>query len=179
MKTKKLIFINSIIIFILAFISHFVYDFLQNDIFAIFFPVNESIWEHMKLLMTPYMIDALILYIAFKKLNIVYHNLAFSSLFSACFSIFVYLLIYIPVYLLFGNNLIFDITLLYIVILVSQFIEFYLLKKETSNYTNFSLVFIILIYIAFGYLTYHPFRNFMFYDFKNNKYGVNIYVLGN
>ena len=33
---------------------HFAYDFLgQNDLAGLFFPVNESIWEHMKLVFVP------------------------------------------------------------------------------------------------------------------------------
>lgn len=179
MKTKKFIFINSIIIFSLAAISHFVYEYLPNNFTAIFFPVNESIWEHMKLLYTPFIIDIIILYITFKKLNIVYHNLALSALISSIFSIFVYLIIYLPVFVIFGNNLIFDIILLFLVIIGSQILQLYILKKEASDYTNFSIIMIILIYIIFGFLTYFPPRNFMFYDYSENKYGRNIYVLGN
>ena len=94
-------------------------------------------------------------------------------------SIFVYLIIYLPVFVLFGNNLIFDIILLFLVIIGSQILQLYILKKEASDYTNFSIIMIILIYIIFGFLTYFPPRNFMFYDYSENKYGRNIYVLGN
>lgn len=179
MKKKYFIIINSIIIFFLAFISHFVYEYLKSDMTSIFFPVNESIWEHMKLLFTPFLIDALILYFYFKKSNIVYHNLLFSALFSSLFSIFFYLIIFLPIYVFFKTNVIFDISLLIITIIISQIIQYKILKKEVSLYPNLSLITIIVICIIFGYLTYNPPRNFVFYDTIKNKYGINIYLLTN
>lgn len=180
MKTKKFIILNSIFIFLLATISHFVYSFFPNSFTAIFFPVNESIWEHMKLLYTPYLINLFVIYFFNKKFNIVYHNLIFSYLLSSIFSIFSYLLIYLPIFIYFKPNAFFNIILMIIIIFISQFILVYLSQKKVSNIiTNFSFILIIIIYIIFGYLTYHPIRNYVFYDFNTNKYGINIYSLGN
>ena len=39
---------------------HFLYDFLPNPATALFSPVNESIWEHLKLIYWPYLIAMLI-----------------------------------------------------------------------------------------------------------------------
>ena len=33
-----------------------------------------------------------------------------------------------------------------------------------------------MIYIIFGYLTYKPIENYIFFDDSNSKYGINIYV---
>ena len=39
---------------VLGVLFHFAYDFLgQSDIAGLFFPVNESIWEHLKLVLLP------------------------------------------------------------------------------------------------------------------------------
>lgn len=180
---KKYIFIilNSVIIFILASLSHFIYDIFPNDITAIFFPVNESIWEHMKLLYTPFLIDALIIYIYFTKKGIIFHNLLFSVVVSSIFAIFLYLIIYLPIYVYYKTNLIFDIILLFSVIVISQIINFKIIRKEAKQNINLSFVIIITICISifFGYLTYKPVRNFIFYDFKHQKFGKNIYILGN
>src|SRR5574344_2331370 len=177
MKKYYFIIINSIIIFLLATLSHFIYNFLESDITSIFFPVNESIWEHMKLLFTPFLLDVIIIYFYFKKVNIVYHNLLLGALLSSIFSIIFYLLIYLPIYISFKTNLIFDISLLFITILLSQFLMYYMLNKKINYYCIISLTIIVIIYIIFGFLTYKPFRNFLFYDKKEHKYGVNIYVL--
>ena len=50
MSKKKLMIITTLIAFLLCFPFHFVYDTFPNLITSIFFPINESIWEHMKLL---------------------------------------------------------------------------------------------------------------------------------
>lgn len=38
---------------------HFLYDFLPNPVTALFSPVNESIWEHLKIIFWPYLIAML------------------------------------------------------------------------------------------------------------------------
>ena len=146
---------------------------------SIFFPVNESIFEHMKLFYTSYLIDTLILYLFFLKLPLVYHNFLISGIVSAIFASILYIIIYLPIYFIFGNNLIFDISLLFIVIFISQIIFLKILKKNEIKYNNFALIIIICIYIMFGYLTYNPLHNFLFLDKLHNKYGTNTYILGN
>ena len=46
---KKIKIIGFFIMMCLSFLSHFMYEWCDNFLFSIFFPVNESIWEHMKL----------------------------------------------------------------------------------------------------------------------------------
>ena len=46
----KKIIINSSIIFAMCFIFHFAYQVLPNFITSIISPVNESIYEHFKML---------------------------------------------------------------------------------------------------------------------------------
>ena len=38
---------------------HFLYDFLPNPVTALFSPINESIWEHLKIIYWPYLIAML------------------------------------------------------------------------------------------------------------------------
>ena len=52
MKIKTLKIIMTFVTFLLAFPFHFVYNKLPNFIFSIFFPVNESTWEHLKMIFT-------------------------------------------------------------------------------------------------------------------------------
>ena len=179
MKNLKFYIFNTICIFFLCFISHFIYEIFPNVMTSIFFPVNESIFEHMKLFYTPYLIDTLLLFLFFLKLPLVYHNFLLSGIVSAIFSSILYLIIYLPVYFIFGNNLVFDISLLIIVIFISQILLLKILKKDEIKYNNFVLILIIFIYIMFGYFTYNPLHNFLFLDKKESKYGINTYILGN
>ena len=51
---KLFCILGAIVTIIFGVISHFVYEWSGNNFFAgLFFPVNESTWEHMKLLFFP------------------------------------------------------------------------------------------------------------------------------
>jgi hypothetical protein len=70
MSLKKTRIISTIGIFLLCFLFHFLYHLLPNSISAIFFPVNESIWEHMKLLFSAVVFYGIIDYIILQKFKI-------------------------------------------------------------------------------------------------------------
>ena len=40
---------------------HFVHDFFSNPVVALIAPVNESIWEHLKIIYWPFLVGALVL----------------------------------------------------------------------------------------------------------------------
>ncbi|MDD7025196.1 MAG: DUF6512 family protein, partial [Oscillospiraceae bacterium] len=56
-KLKCYTITGILFVIITGTISHFVYEWSQNNfILGLFFPVNESTWEHMKLLFFPMLI---------------------------------------------------------------------------------------------------------------------------
>ena len=58
---KRFCILGAILAIILGTISHFVYEWSGNNFFVgLFLPVNESTWEHMKLLFFPMLLYALI-----------------------------------------------------------------------------------------------------------------------
>lgn len=58
---KRFCLLGAIFTTIIGTISHFVYDWSgQNFLVGLFFPVNESTWEHMKLIFFPMFAYALI-----------------------------------------------------------------------------------------------------------------------
>ena len=55
--TKKFVLINSILIFLFGFITHNLYNWLPSFI-TVIFPVNESLFEHLKMIfITPVIIS--------------------------------------------------------------------------------------------------------------------------
>ena len=123
MNTKKLKIIMTIIIFLLAFPFHFFYDKFSNFIFSIFFPVNESIWEHMKLLFTSIIFSGVIEYIIIKKKDVKVNNYLLSLFIPAILSIPIYLIIFLPIYYKIGENFIITITIMFITILLVEKIK--------------------------------------------------------
>lgn len=178
MNIKKLKIIMLIVTFFLAFPFHFVYDKLPNFIFSIFFSVNESIWEHMKLLYTTIIFSGIIEYIIIKRKHIEVNNFLLSIFISALLSIPIYLLMFLPIYYRIGENFIVAITIMFITIAISEIISYYILKTDNIRYSNIiSLLFIIFSYIIFGYLTYNPIEIPLFFDPMEEKYGINHFIL--
>ncbi len=178
MTLKKIKIIDIFLIFVLCFLTHFMYSWFPNTLFSIFFPVNESIWEHMKMLFTAIMLITLFDFFAFKKWNIKNSNFLTSSFISSLTSVPIFLIIYMPFYKDTGENMILNITVLFIVICISQIISFRVLTNDHMKHLGYlSLIGIIVCYIIFSVLTYYPPESDIFLDHKENKYGINHYVI--
>ena len=53
-SSKRVMILAAIVVFVLGTLAHFVYDWSgQNSFIGLLTPVNESTWEHMKLLFFP------------------------------------------------------------------------------------------------------------------------------
>lgn len=176
MNLKKIKLIAVIGIFIISIFSHFAYELFPNILFSFFFPINESIWEHMKILFTSTLLYGLIDYLLLKKNNIKYNNFPFQLYFTAFSSIPIYLVIYLPIYKLIGENLIISITLMILVYILEQYISYHILQEKEFKILNIiSVPIIIIIYLGFIYLTYNPPHTYVFFDIINEKYGINEY----
>lgn len=172
MIMKKIKIIGIFIIFIVACISHFAYDLCPNTLFSILFPVNESIWEHMKLIITPIYIYSIIEYFIFKKKNISYNNFLFSHSISIVISIIFFLIMHTTIDVLFKTNMFIDISLLFVTFILSSYISYYIMNKNIHIPKSISIVIIILLYSIFTYFTYYPLKDKIFYDIKNETYGI-------
>lgn len=176
MNLKLIKILDVIFIFCLCLVTHFVYTWVPNTLFSIFFPVNESIWEHLKMIYSAIIVWGFFDFCILKLFKIKFKNFLVNLFISSFFSLITFLLIYMPLFYFFGNSVFLNIVVLIIAIIVSQIISYYVLKAEDYNYLNYiSLIGIIFIYIIFGVLTYYPFKNDLFYDFKYHKYGINTY----
>jgi len=170
---KKIKLIGIFVIFAISFLSHFIYEWLPNNLFSILFPVNESIWEHMKLLVTPVLIFSLIEYVIYKKKDISYNNFILSYSISMIVGIIIYLLIYLPIDYIFGHSAIFAISLLFITFVIIEIISYYIMRYKDIKYSNIiGLLIIVFMYIVFGYLTYNPVQIDLFYDTSKKIYGI-------
>ncbi len=169
---KKLKIIAVFGIFIICFISHFAYDIFPNFIFSILFPVNESIIEHMKIIFTSYLLYGFFEYFFLKKYKP--NNYILQLFLVPLVCIFLYLIIYIPLFNLFFENMFISISLLFIIIVISQIFSYYLLNYKDIKYQKvIGIIGIIVIYILFFYITYYPLNHYLFKDFTNNTYGIN------
>lgn len=170
---KKLKIIGTIIAFIICFPMHFIYSNFPNFITSIFFPVNESIWEHMKILFGSIMFVGIIqkIIIILKKENI--NNICFSNFVGALSSIPIFLLLFLPIYFIIGENMIITIIIMFISIIISQYISYLIINKPDLKLENKTVIFVIIVYIIFTILTYFPLKNDIFIDSTSNTSGIN------
>lgn len=174
MNLKKIKIIGVISIFLFTILFHFLYDLFPITLFSFLFPVNESIWEHMKLLYTGIIIWSIIEYFLLRKFNIKYNNFFYQVFLTAFSSILVYLIIYIPLFSFFGENMFISIFLLIFVIFIEEVFGYFLLSFDNNKYllNRVSIFLLILFYFVFISFTYFPIHNYLFYDFVNHDYGI-------
>lgn len=177
MTLKKIKIVSIFGMFVLCFLTHFLYNWFPNVLFSIFFPVNESIWEHMKMMTSSILIWSILEYFLFKKYRINHNNFYLSLFLEVSLSIIIFLIIYLPIYHFTGSVFILNIVVLFISLYFVNVISYYILNFSPFHKEVLGVVGIILLYIIFGILTYNPPYNYIFFDKVENKYGINIYEL--
>ena len=161
-------------IFLIGFIIHNLYEWCPNIVTLILSPVNESVFEHMKMIYTSYIIWIIIKYFILKKYNIKENNFLLKELLTFLFNIALFLTIYWPIYSKFGENMLVTLTIYLISIIISQILNYFIEFKKDLNVLNIiSLLVIFLIYAFTTYLTYNPPICKFFLDPTNNSYGLN------
>ena len=175
---KKVILINSILTFSLCFLTHFLYDWFPNPIFSIFSPVNESIWEHMKMIYSTILIYGIIEYFVLKIFRTHHNNFLISIFLKSVIAIPIYLAIYLPLYYNFGENMIITFTILILTIILVNYIGYKIQKSDIIKYQKLiSIIGIVAFYVVFGVLTYKTPHNELFFDTMNEKYGIDDYLI--
>lgn len=170
----KLLLISVPFLFILGSILHFAYELSgKNKIIGMVSPVNESIFEHSKLLLIPLMIFWGIGYFFLKdKVNI--DNYFLAMLTSIAVSITTMISFYYTYKEFIGNSyLLVDIFDLLLSFFVGQVIanHFYVYGEGIPFFA--SILITIIIFVSYVYLTFAPFKTPFFYDKKNKIYGIN------
>lgn len=174
MILKKIKIIGVFVIFLLCFLYHFAYDLFPNYIFSIIFPVNESIWEHMKLFYFSIITWSIIEYFIFKKKNIKFNNFIPQVFITSYLSIFIYLILYYVIFSFIKDNFIITILLMFIVIALVEYIGYKILNMDEYNkvFKVISIIFLGLGIILFWLFTYYPIRDKLFYDSLHKVYGI-------
>lgn len=145
-----------LIISILGTLGHFVYEITgKNTFIGLFFPINESTWEHLKLLFYPALIYFGAEYLLNYKNNKNYISASVISIFIGIISIIVLFYTYQGVI---GKNIDFiNISIYYISVIITLVSQYILFKnhKCTCN-PNLFLIPIFLMVILFAVFSINP-----------------------
>ncbi len=172
MTLKKVKIINVVMFFALSFLWHFMYDWFPNFFTAIFFPVNESIWEHMKIIFGVIVFGSLISLMLMNKFKVKYNNFYVEVISKAVLGVIFYLLIFIPLYKWLGENMIISISLMLITYIFVELVGYKILKLNEMNIKVLPIILLVLCYILFTLFTYYPRHNFLFFDETRLFYGI-------
>ena len=166
---KKFVIINIIVTFLLGFLVHGIHEWFPSFITTIF-PVNESLYEHVKLIYLSPIISTLIVGAFFYyKIN----NIFYAMFVSTTFNIFLFYIIYLPIYYLLGNSLIVTLIIYFITIIASGYINYLIIeKKDKKNLNILGIILSIIGIIFLTYFTYHPPKYDFFRDPEDNTYGI-------
>lgn len=160
---KKTMIIGIIFIFILSFITHNIYDIFPNFLTSIFFPVNESIWEHTKMIFSTWLLFYVFEFYYLKT----YTNKITGILFGMLTNIITLLLIFTPIFFLMNkqDNLIITLIIYLITIILGMAVNYYILKNKKIKINKQAILIILLLAFIYGILTYKPINSPLFYDY--------------
>jgi hypothetical protein len=165
------------VLFIVGFFMHNIYEWSGNStIVGIFVPVNESVWEHLKLTLWPMLIWWITGYIILGKNN----KISASQWFTSCTIAelvcpLVVLCVYYTYTGAFGiESLILDIFSMFLGIAVAQGLALHLYKYARFGLycLYISVAILILLAVTFTVFTFAPPHIPLFKDSVTGKYGI-------
>lgn len=173
---KKTIIIACIVSIILGILLHFAYDFTnENKLIGLVVPVNESVWEHLKLILIPFSIFSIAFYFYTKQK---FSNMLLATFLGNITGMFVTVTMYYLGTLLFENeNMVYNIisfaigvitsyAVLYLSIYNTEFLE------ETKDSSLVGACALSLLISAFIIGTVYPLRMELTKDPRSSTYGI-------
>lgn len=148
--------IGTIFVLITGTLAHFLYSWSgDNYMIGLFTPINESIWEHMKLLFFPMLIYSLLIISKFKE----NYPCITSSLYFGILAgtLLIPTLYYTYTYILNKNIFILDISTFILSTIIAFWFSYRLtLSCRLKPYTLLLCGLVCILFICFVVFTYHP-----------------------
>ncbi len=169
-KIRNYQIFSTIFVFVLGTLLHFVYDWSgQNQIIGAFSAVNESTWEHLKLIFFPMLITIIIGYFYFRK---TVSNFICSETIGLLVSLaFTVIFFYTYTGILGKNIAIIDISSFFIAVLLGEFISYVLLINNFKCNNKAGVFVLVLLFMLFIVFTYNPPKIGLFKDPVSGNYG--------
>jgi hypothetical protein len=174
LSLKKWFIFGGIFTLILGSVLHFIYDWSnQNHLIGIIAPVNESTWEHLKLLFWPIFLYSLIEY---TFLGRIYPNYLFAKVMSVLLGMAFIITAFYTYSGIIGQHLLWMDLLIYVLsIMLTQIIGYRwtLSNKDYRNQQQFAGVILIVTIVLIILFTFRPPHIPLFQDSSSGQFGVN------
>jgi hypothetical protein len=168
------------VLFIIALGSllHFAFAFLGKPVWLAFlFPVNESVWEHLKMAYWPALLWWIIGYFTLRRQAAPGCRLWFSAAAAALIvPLFVIVMLYYFYTGVFGiESVIVDIAIYVLAVLAGQAVGVYCYRRLPERWPLFFMAVLVILGLAaaFVWFTYDPPAVDLFYDHHHHSYGIN------
>jgi hypothetical protein len=159
MKLTYWEFLGILFISGLGIFLHYAYELFNNHQFiALIAPINETIWEHLKMIFYGMIGFALIEYIFIGNDN---KNFIFAKAFSSVLACFLLVVLYYGYTSFLDAKLYLDIIIFVVAIIIAQLFSFAILKSKLFvrglNFIGIILIFVVAL--LFASYTYEPPHN--------------------
>ncbi len=171
MELWKVLLISFFVISAFGTLFHFTHDwFKKGFLLHVFSAVNESTWEHMKLLLAPTLIAMVFQFFAF---NGIYSNFWNAVLCLLVVELIAMPLLFEPLRLIMKKvPLWLTIVIFFLSIAVGIFVEYLVLTNEFLLFGEvIAMVLVVVIILLFAIFSYFPPKFFIFKDPISGKYG--------
>ena len=176
MNNKKYILkfqiISATFVIILGTLLHFTYNWSNNNLFiGAFSAVNESTWEHLKLIFFPMLITTIIGYFYIGK---TIPNFLCAKTLGIITSILFTIVFFYTYTGILGTNLAFLNILTFIIsIIIGEYIAYKFMISNVSCNKTISFILLILLLFSFILFTYFTPKIGLFRDPVTGQYGIN------
>ncbi len=169
-KIVKFQIFSVIFVIVLGTLLHFTYEWSnKNVIVGAFSAVNESTWEHLKLIFFPMLITTILGHFYLKNNN----NLLCAKLIGILTSLlFIVIFFYTYTSILGTNFSILDIGSFFVSVILGEYIAYKILISKYICKTKLAIIVLIILTILFILFTYVTPNIFLFQDPITNRYGI-------
>lgn len=175
MPPQKWIIKGIICLFLIGSLMHFLYDLSgENVVVGLIAAVNESVWEHTKMVLLPVICWWSFYYIIKGK----EHNIDKNKWFTSALIALVTAIITIPMLFYFYTEafgveiLAVDIFILFLAVLFGQLLAFHFYKYSKGINLYISICIFLLLIIVYAIFTFNPPHLPLFIDGMSGQYGI-------
>lgn len=167
-KIRNYQIFSIIFTFILGTLLHFTYDLSgQNPFVGIFSSINESTWEHLKLLYFPMLLTTIIGYFYFDKK--VPNFICSKTIGIITAMLFTVIFFYTYTGVLGKNIAIIDIASFFIATILGEFVSYVLIINNFKCSNKIAIIVLILLFVCFAIFNYFTPNIGLFKDPITNK----------
>ena len=156
-KNSILIFeiISTIFVMVLGTLLHFTYKWSNNNMLVgIFSPINESIWEHLKLMFFPLLITIIIGYL-YKGKDI--DNYLSSKVIGTIVMLSFTIVFYYTYSGILGTNYTgVDVSIFFIAVALGQYVSYKLMKTKFHGNNITATIILLVLLLCFVIFTFFP-----------------------